>query len=27
LTAQEVKDRVYGYYGREQVEPLKQKVA
>ena len=27
LTAQEVKDRVYGYYGCEQVEPLKQKVA
>lgn len=27
LTAQEVKDRVYDYYGCEQVEPLKQKVA
>ena len=27
LTAQEVKDRVYVYYGCEQVEPLKQKVA
>lgn len=27
LTAQEVKDRVYRYYGCEQVEPLEQKVA
>ena len=27
LTAQEVKDRVYVYYGCEQVEPLEQKVA
>jgi transposase len=27
LTAQEVKDRVYRYYGCDQVEPLKQKVA
>jgi transposase len=27
LTAQEVKDRVYGYYNCEQQEPLKQKVA
>jgi hypothetical protein len=27
LTAQEVKDRVYAYYGCEQVEPLEQKVA
>lgn len=27
LTAQEVKDRVYIYYGCKQVEPLKQKVA
>lgn len=27
LTAQEVKDRVHRYYGCEQVEPLKQKVA
>jgi transposase len=27
LTAQEVKDRVYLYYGCEQVEPLEQKVA
>ncbi len=27
LTAQEVQDRVYRYYGCEQVEPLKQKVA
>jgi transposase len=27
LTAQEVKDRVYVYYGCEQVEPLKQQVA
>jgi transposase len=27
LTAQEVKDRVYVYYGCKQVEPLRQKVA
>jgi transposase len=27
LTAQEVKDRVHSYYGCEQVEPLKQKLA
>src|SRR5262249_48376939 len=27
LTAQEVKDRVHSYYGCEQLEPLKQKVA
>ena len=27
LTAQEVKDRVCGYYGCEQTEPLKQKAA
>jgi transposase len=27
LTAQEVKDRVHRYYGCDQVEPLKQKVA
>jgi hypothetical protein len=27
LTAQEVKDRVYRYYGCEQLEPLEQKVA